>query len=30
MLAINRELGFQPGEVIVVLEKTIADRDLRA
>jgi GNAT superfamily N-acetyltransferase len=24
MLAINRELGFQPGEVIVVLEKTMA------
>jgi GNAT superfamily N-acetyltransferase len=24
MLAINRELGFQPGEVVVVLEKTMA------
>jgi len=24
MLAINRELGFQPGEVIVILEKTLA------
>jgi GNAT superfamily N-acetyltransferase len=24
MLAINRELGFQPGEVVIVLEKTMA------
>jgi GNAT superfamily N-acetyltransferase len=24
MLAINRELGFQPGEVVIVLEKTLA------
>jgi hypothetical protein len=24
MLAINRELGFEPGEVMVVLEKTMA------
>ncbi|MDQ6722613.1 MAG: GNAT family N-acetyltransferase, partial [Candidatus Dormibacteraeota bacterium] len=32
MLAINHELGFQPGEVILVLEKTMAaaDRDLRS
>lgn len=26
MLAINRELGFQPGEVVVVLEKTLQQR----
>jgi len=24
MLAINRELGFQPGEVVIIMEKTMA------